>query len=248
MPKICVIGDSHVAALTLGWRTIKGEFPGTVFAWFAANQTLYDGLVREGGTLVATTPELIERFEYTSQGSRTIAGDCDLYLVCGLRLAPQDAFVARKEYWSRHGAIPPKAFKTEIPDAIEAGLRQSQAARALAMLRAITQAPIGVIAIPRPHNFEEPQDATPPIVRRNRLLADAFETACRRIAEAHDAVFLPQPAETLVPHNAMASLSVFAARPKEDPDRGHKNAAYGAIVLADALRAMAPHVASFRHG
>jgi hypothetical protein len=240
MPKVCVIGDSHAAALTLGWPSIKSAFPDLAFTWFAANETLYDGLVLADGKLMATTQELIERFEYTSRGLRAIAGDYDLYLLCGLKLAPQQAFVARKEYWSRHGAIPVAAFKTEIPEAIEAELRNSAAARMLAMLRTIASAPIGAIAIPRPHSFDEPRALAPAAIRRLRLLADAFETACRRVAEEHGAIFLPQPAETLADDNAMGSKSVFAARPKEDPDRGHKNAAYGAIVLRDALRTMLP--------
>ncbi len=242
MPKVCIVGDSHVAALNLGWPQIKADFPGTTITCFAANQTLYDGLVVADGTLLATAPELIERYEYTSRGQRAIAGDYDLYLVCGLKLAPQQAFIARKEYWSRHGgAIPATAFEHEIPDAIASELRGSTAARTLAKLRAITQAPTGVIAIPRPHSFDEPEPTTRAMVRRSRLLADAFEAACRRVAEEHGAVFLPQPAETLTEDDAMESKVEFAARPKEDPDRGHKNAAYGAIILRHAL-------ASFRHG
>lgn len=248
MHKICVIGDSHVAALRLGWPKIKSEFPDIAFTWFAASHLLYDGLEIANEKLLATTKDLIERFEYTSQGLRAIDADYDLYLICGLKLAPQQAFVARKEYWSGHGAIPASAFDKEIPLTIAAELHRSTSARTLAMLRKITEAPIALIAIPRPHGLDESAD--PPLqaaVRRNRMLADAFETACRHIAEENGAIFLPQPAETLTPGNAMYSQSIFAARSLEDPDRGHKNTAYGAIVLRAALRQMLPAIASFRH-
>jgi hypothetical protein len=247
--KVCVIGDSHVGALKLGWPRINDEFSNVAVTWFAATQTLYDGLEIAHEKLLATTHDLIEKFEVTSGGLHAIDPDYDLYLICGLKLAPQHALNVRKEYWSRHsGAIPASVFETEFPDTIERELRKSQSARTLKMLHAISKAPIGLIAIPRPHEFDErAEKSTPDVVQRNRMLADAFETACRRLADASGAIFLPQPAETLSRGNAMVTQPVFAARSSGDPDRGHKNAAYGAIVLRDALSAMVPAIASFRH-
>lgn len=249
MHKVCIIGDSHVAALRKGWAGIKSEFPDFVLTYFAAEEAPYEGLVIQDGSLLAANPKLAEMFELTSGGLRVIGPDYDLYILCGLKLTPQHALIVRKEYWSRHkDAIPVEVFETEFATAIEADLRRSQSARTLKMLRATTKAPIALIANPRPHEFDEtvknpPQSA----IRSNRMLADAFETACRRIAEESAAVFLPQPGETLSSHNALNTKPVFAARSSDDPDRGHKNAAYGAIVLRDALSVMGPSIGSFRH-
>jgi hypothetical protein len=54
MTRICAIGDSHIAALMLGWKQIECEYPGTQFTFFGAPDTEMGNLSVSLGSLVPT--------------------------------------------------------------------------------------------------------------------------------------------------------------------------------------------------
>ena len=36
MTRICVLGNSHAAAIALGWKTLQADYPGVSLTFFAA--------------------------------------------------------------------------------------------------------------------------------------------------------------------------------------------------------------------
>ncbi len=84
MQRICVIGDSHAAALKLGWETIRAGLPGMELDFYAAPKPHMAAFAAEDGKLVATSTALKKFLEQTSGARFSIDGSYDLYLVCGI--------------------------------------------------------------------------------------------------------------------------------------------------------------------
>lgn len=66
--KICVIGNSHIASLKLGWDSIAGEFPGLELTFFGARGYRMEQLQRQGAKLVPQTKALQGFLSHTSGG------------------------------------------------------------------------------------------------------------------------------------------------------------------------------------
>jgi hypothetical protein len=248
MTQICIIGDSHVAALRSGWHHAAAEFPDLQITFFAGMNRYMGGLERADGALIATTTELRQAFERTSNGLFRIENSYDHFLLCGLGARSNIAIETRKALLAAAGAKYPG--DTEFVGAIRDALEKTQMARVLALLRQITKAPVGIIAAPF---AEYEKDAAAinaaQIAKREKLLGD-FNTACRALAEENQAIFLPQPDETrdISVLNTKAEFSHRSLKAKDqEPDPVHKNAAYGAIALRAALRTMTSENAISEH-
>lgn len=92
--KICVLGNSHIAALKIGWDELAPITPAFDLRFFGSPRATLDALAVEGNELVPTDPGLAKNLEYTSGGQRRIViGAYDAFLVHGLlfRLGRLDA-------------------------------------------------------------------------------------------------------------------------------------------------------------
>ena len=88
--KICVIGNSHVASLKLGWDRVAAEFPGVELSFFAARGRRMSGLVAKNGKLVAGTESLAAAMAFVSGGVREVqAREYDAFILYGLLILPR---------------------------------------------------------------------------------------------------------------------------------------------------------------
>ncbi len=222
MASVCVIGDSHVAALKTGWNFIQRDFPELQLDFFAAMGKFMSQLAVRDGALVPLVDDLRERMKQASGGLETISGSYDYYLICGLGLGV------------------PRA-PDEPDDVVLEKMRQAApellAVRTVKMLREITRAPIGVIPTPRRSPKEPEAKATHKSVTRSIAL---FRSACEDVFGELHAELFPQPAETLSESGAYTKAE-FARSPErlsfvqDGEDHTHLDASFGAIVLRHAL-------------
>ncbi|HWA91239.1 MAG TPA: hypothetical protein VG889_14475 [Rhizomicrobium sp.] len=247
MTRVCLIGDSHLAALKLAWNTLVQEFPDFTLDFFAAPGKTLDGLSVSDGQLVPGSHPLAGSLKLTSGGKSTIAGDYDRYVIHGLELGvPAALEISRKYRAERHA----KDWRTPISDdcyaeAVRGAARATLAGRTLVKLRAITTAPIFVC--PTPMADARNQKIRQAMVETGeaRDVVRLFVEGCERLARASEARFLSQPDETLEADGigTKASLSSAPARFHAElaakNDNSHMNTAYGEAVLRKALMAAA---------
>jgi hypothetical protein len=241
MIKVCLIGNSHVGTLKYGVPEVQPEFPQVSLTFFASAGTSMDLVVKDG-RLCATTSGIRQRMAMTSQTDGDIAPIYDAYIVCGLTLSSfRSLRTVRPTVEALREAGRHRDVKTEdIADGMLDAVLGSMAFDVLAKLRQLTPAPAYVIATPHvsyerhAEVWERQQEA------KIEMLADAFNLACRWGAEDANATFLPQPAETVGP-NLLTTKAEFYLLPlekvkEETAIHTHMNAAFGAIVLRDALQ------------
>jgi hypothetical protein len=244
MSRICMIGDSHLAALKLAWSTLSAEFPDLTLDFFAAPGKTMDGLSVADGQLVPGSHPLAGSLKLTSGGKTSIDGLYDRYVIHGLELGIAFALeISRKYRAERHATD----WRTPISDdcfaeAVCGAARATVAGRTLAKLREITKAPI--LVLPAPMADAKNQKVRQTLVEAGeaRDVVRLFGAGCERLAASAGARFLPQPESTLDADGigTKASFSSSPARFHAElarADNSHMNTAYGEAVLRHALAA-----------
>jgi hypothetical protein len=240
MTAICLIGNSHVGALKLGWPEIEAQFPGFMLDFYAsAGQSMQLDVV--DGKLVPA-PDIRKRLAATSGKDGDIEGTYDAYVVCGLTLSSMRAMHAynAKFVEMRQAAQYKTAGVDDFAQAMEPALRGAIAVDVIAKLRKITKAPIFLIGTPYGAHVRHEQLWEKLKARGHEaVVAQAYDAACKRIAAELSATFVPQPAET-VAGNGFTTRETFFLFPldyvrSEKAEHTHMNASFGAIVLRDVL-------------
>lgn len=84
---LCVLGDSHVAAMKNAWDKISIEYPGLEITFFAARENGLSDLYLTDDCLVPNNSELSKSLVLTSKGKDKIEIlNYDIFLVYGLKL------------------------------------------------------------------------------------------------------------------------------------------------------------------
>src|ERR1700755_3523959 len=84
---ICLMGDSHAAALKKGWIRITQRFTQAEITFFAGTSADWATLHVANGRLVPGTERLSAEFARSSRGPEEIDASYDAYILCGLGLA-----------------------------------------------------------------------------------------------------------------------------------------------------------------
>lgn len=252
MTGICVIGDSQIAMLRLGWDALRSEFDGVEVTFFGARYEIMEGLAFLDRSLIATTELLRRRFERSSGGKSEIEGNYDGYIVCGLGL---NADCVRRLYKSCRAESHKRDGRQPISDecfnlALYGRLRRTRAVAVVQLLQKITSAPIGLVPAPMISRSCPDADIIEIIERKgdDAAVADAFSSAATLLSRDLKIRLFPQPASTLsAPLRTGAIYSRSASFPpgKETgfSDYTHMNAAYGTLVLRRILSEFAPLLA-----
>lgn len=242
MQRICVIGDSHAAALKLGWETIRAGLPDIELDFYAAPKPHMAAFAAEDGKLVATSTALKKFLEQTSEGRFSIDGSYDLYLVCGIG-AGLEAVAQTVKQLMMDAAVKGEALADDrLRRGMARQMRDVEACVFLEKLRRITEAPIGLIARPLQGagNFANYLRAKGEERRVAEFYADCFDRVVRKQSRAR---FLSQPVETLG-KGPLSTAEHFFHRPARiavqgvENDGNHANGDYGAIVMRSALERM----------
>jgi hypothetical protein len=231
MTRICLMGDSHAAALKRGWLRIQGDFPETQITFFAGDKAEWYNVHAKDGRLVADSERLREQFGRSAKGPEEIAADFDAYIVgsLGLGILMPLGFWASGQYpqWDSYRA------------AVTAYMRHSGCAHILEQLRTVSRAPILFMAAPfQPQAFCKwsPELDAETTAKLRALFEDEF----RALAAGHGAIFVPQPEQTIA-SNGLTTRMEFAAisRDPSRQDARHCNDDYGALVMESVLKALA---------
>jgi len=246
MNRVCVIGDSHVAALKKGWELIQPRYDGFELTFFAAPAHLAVDLDVADGRLVTSNEKLRQFLKLTSGGRTEIGPDYDRIILCGfgLSLARLVAVYNREARVTEIMTVDEKLKSVSAEEFLALGRNQiyyTLAFQIVAKLKKITQAPIFVVTNPMPGatgreefwgKLERNGDA-PHIV-------EAFLTVCERVCRETGTTFVPQPMKTRrdgIKTRRRYTLNAVRLTAGNNDDGQHMNAAYGAIVLAAALDA-----------
>jgi hypothetical protein len=235
MTSVCLIGNSHVGALKLGWPEIEAQFPGFALDFYAsAGQSLQ--LEVRDGKLVPPTPEIRKRLAATSGKSGDIEAGYDAYMVCGLTLSSMRALHACNTKFIELR----RAGVEDFSLAMEPALRGAIAVDVVAKLRKITAAPIFLIGTPYGAHVRHEQLWEKLKSRgHEEVVARAYNLACGKIAEELSAAFVPQPPETVADNGFTTREAFFLFAldyvRSEKAEHTHMNAGFGAIVLRDVL-------------
>jgi hypothetical protein len=225
------MGDSHAAALKRGWLRIESEYPGTEITFFAGDKAEWHTVHATDGKLVADSARLREQFTRSAKGPEEIAADFDAYIVGSLGLG----ILMPLGFWAS-GRYPQwDAYRT----AVTAYVRHSGCAHILAELRTIARAPALFVAAPfQPQAFCKWSPGLDEATAAK--LRTLFEDEFRALGDAHDAIFVPQPEETIAP-NGLTTRMEFAAVSRDPArrDTRHCNDDYGALVMTSLLKALA---------
>ena len=225
--KLCIVGDSHLAAFKNGWNQISSEFQNVNITFFGSQGASLSCLEAENGALVPRNSLIADRLAFTSGGLKEVrAADYEHCLLVGLGL-----LVPRLD--ERHsGAFVDRA----LSDAINLSLSMRTAKR----WRSISEAPISVVhtPLPAPSKNEEPSLYDRPI-SYDRIV----EVWRRELAAIASATLLAQPPGTrgkgLSTKRDFSAGSLRLDTGQVDPkdivhhesDNVHMNAKYGAAFL-----------------
>lgn len=255
MSRVCLIGDSHLAALKLGWNSLAPEFPHARLSFFAAPGKSLEGLAVRDGALVPTGNALLGSLKLTSGGETRIAGDYDVYVVHGLELSTGFALDVCRKYRAESQA---KDWRTPVSDdcfvhAILGAARDCLAGQTMAKVRAISAAPILFCPVPMADARNQKIRQTLSAAGEAADVVALFGLACDTLARAIGGRFLPQPAETLeedgigTKASYSSSPARFHAELAKRNDNSHMNTDYGIAVLKRIMGALAHPDAALSH-
>lgn len=254
---VAVIGNSHLAALKLG-----SDHPGVVPDWadltfFGAAAGGLWNLRGRDGVLIPETGPLTVALKRTSGGKSVIdLNDYDAYLLVGMMFGLGELVPGLRDHRppGLHTSDYTLVSRSFLAAAAADRLGRSLAVITARKIRRFTDAPIVIVPepLPDPAVADPSPDAayyqagiwsSPELVQ---LMTALYDEGCRGIEAEHGVVILSQPEETrqggvfTKPELAAGGLAeartIFQRDENEDAhDDFHMNAAYGAVVLAEAL-------------
>lgn len=262
--RLCVLGNSHLAALKDGWAARPGRWPGVAADFIGAHGNLLLETTVEGGRLTPVTPAA--RAAFLSLGG-VAAADLAAYdgiVIAGCQVGVHSAASAWRDM--RWPALPSVAACPDLalmrPRLVSRpAARATLAARLSARLglrlarhlRAGTEVPIWLASQPRISAaiLTAPRKTTISHAEAIRSgdaedLSALFDEAAAVAAQDCGAAFVPQPRQTIARHILTALPYVkgamrLAPRPglrQPRDDIMHANATFGTLML-DAVIARA---------
>ena len=242
MTSVCLIGNSHLAVLKLGWPDIQSSFADMELDFYAAAGGSLE-LAVSNGCLVPADDTTRKRLAITSGKSGDIEPNYSAYVICGLMLSAMTAVRAftRRLAELRTVHQVQAATDADFDGPVYDALRDTLAIGVLRKLREITAAPVFLIATPLPA-YERHVEMWDRLTKQKQdeRLARVYNAACDRVAREFDAMFLPQPPET-IGENGLTTPSEYHLLPldyvrTEKAPHTHMNQTYGGIILRNALQ------------
>lgn len=265
--RLCVLGNSHIAALRDGWVDHPGRWPGIAADFVGAHQGLLLQTEIRDGHLVPATDAARDAFRRLARIESVDLAAYDGFVIAGCLIGLHSAAVLYREMrWTR---LPSVALADDLATmaqrlvsypavraTLEARLADRLGTQFARKLRTGTDRPIWITSQPRVSAAIKsvPRAATRSHAEALRNgdaagLSALFEDGATRVARAAGAEFVPQPTETISDHILtalpyMTGAKRLAARPglpQPPDDIMHANAAFGALMLdAVVARAQAP--------
>ena len=251
--RICVLGNSHLAAAKRGWVPVADQYPHHKLTFFGAPWDMMGQLEVEEGALIATTPKLAGKLKRSSDGlDRIEACDFDHFVLYGLQYGPRRIVLTYRNFrpvsfeWRaplhdlapfRRSFDPVQAISEKLFDRIAvAGLKSSLAMRIAGQLQQITDAPISLVTAPGfSENALECGDWDGPLGAGDlERLAKRTPRLLRKACLPGINIVQPKPHLTRL---GLFTAATYAAPPRDggQPDHVHTSSEYAREMLAAAL-------------
>ena len=253
--RICVLGNSHLAAAVRGWEQIADQHPGQQLTFFGAPWDLMGQLEIEDGALVPQTPRLAKKLRRSSGGMERIEPDAyDRFVIYGLQFGPRRIIQTYRNFrpvsfeWReslpdlapfRRNIDPVQAISERLFDRVAlTGLGASLALKLAGQIAELTDAPVTLIPAPgfseralESGDWDGPLGAgdVARLVTRARVL---LRRAC------------PEGANLILPRSHLTCHGLFTAeryaaqmKPGDEADLVHTGPEYAAEMLTAAIAA-----------
>lgn len=252
--RIALIGNSHLSALALAWRTLAARHPDVEITFLGARAARCEGLRVTPTGLRPDNEQLRQSLIWLSNGrDEIVAADYDAFWFAGHWFGFYPVLDTYADCWAE--AHKPDPERTPVSDALfaelcDAALRQTLSMELYRRLRQVSDAPVAMLCQPAPlgaaRRAQDPRFRGFGVAHRQdegALLRDQTEAALARIERAEGITIFRQPAETFaLPLHSHKRFSFGSVRldkglSNEHPrgDVMHMNADYGALALANAL-------------
>ena len=183
---VCMIGNSHVAALKLAWSNRPPEIKdGTTITFFSAQNRLMSRIERKGAKLVSGSEELAEKLRYTSGGQDSIKlKEYDAFVLVGSGFG-----IDIPRLTEECGTIAPAGgeklmSQSMLSATVEAHMEKSMSLQLSRTIREVTDVPIVLVGAPFVSEREllEPPLSGQPWLKDKAFLVPYVE-ACRAAGE-----------------------------------------------------------------
>jgi hypothetical protein len=250
---VCMIGNSHVAALKMAWDNRRPEIAdGVSIAFFSAQTNFLERLEREGTVLVPGTEAAREKLAFTSgtaDGRIDIARYDAVAMVASSFGINLPRLYAGFPTWERQRFVPDAGIVSAacLEAYVAQDIEESIAVRLVDKIRAIAPLPVLLVSAPyvSARALDEPQWKDEACLRDHDFLA-RYTARCRaaaeRVAARHDCEVVWQDDVTAGPPG-FTSLE-FGRNPVRfnmhdlrmpEFDMRHGNEDYGALMQAKIL-------------
>ncbi len=256
MKRLCLIGNSHLAAMKLGWDRLRESYPGMSLTFFGSRGgEACKNLRLVKGALVPSQRDA-ENFRWTSGGLGEIElGDYDQFAVVSLGFRPQNVYqVARGCSFADARLDQSKLLVSRecFADAITDALLRSTAAAVTTTIRAAADKPVlllpqaaSSIETTKTEHFRAAYGAAP--AQCWAVLSRLWTECATSMASRLGAAIMFQPPETVRNYFFTAhefcrgSLRLTQDFSKRHPDDDftHMNADYGVVMMKSVLDALA---------
>ncbi|HEY5238845.1 MAG TPA: hypothetical protein VIJ62_10735 [Rhizomicrobium sp.] len=250
MKRVCVVGNSHIAALKLGWDIIEYGYPHINLTFFGSPRKNLRDLRVENGALIAGSEKTLKHLQSTSKGQGEITAEkFDVFLVVAM-----DFGVRRLEDLYRHHRSEEhknvKGASHYISNACfllaaKGLLRNTLAFEIAGKLKQLTNNPVMFVPQPLPSADISGDPLWEDIIHHGDdvPLARAFSKIASELTANGDPV-IQQPEGTksgdMFTKSEMSKGSRRLTRnfnvEHPDDDYWHMNQDYGAAVLRNAIR------------
>lgn len=236
--KLCVISNSYIASLKLGWDHSHTTHPDVEVDFFGSPAQTMKSLEIEGRTLVSRDPKVAEMFRYTSGGREIIEVDkYDRFLIYGAGLSIHWLVGLYVDFRSdEHCRVGQYLVSPQVFTNATAGmLNDTAAVRTLELLRKLGRTDVILSPNPLPGNglggminreawMELCDNGDAP-----KILQE-FDTYLARLTEAGAGLCLQRAATR---SGLLFTQTEYSAVGGEDDV--HKNAAFGSIAMDDVI-------------
>jgi hypothetical protein len=249
MTRICIVGNSHVAALKLGWDKIAGDHPGIQVTFFGVPGRWLRALDLGEGTVTPKTAKHKRHFERLSGGMDTITvADYDLFVVVGLELS----IFRWVNFYKDNRQLPfnlelgtPQILDAEVFDLCRGNIFRGTSGDVVYQgLKATGAGRVLVCPQPFPSPVVERRDAffaQMMAVEGQDRVAEAYRTDMARAYDAENLLW--QPEDTLAGPLltdlawSQGSVRINLNAPHGEEDYQHMNPAYGQRMLQLIMQA-----------
>lgn len=249
--RVCILGNSHLAALRDAWSEHSEKFPDLVPTWFGASRDQLGNMVARKGLLRPKTQRLAESLKWTSGGLEFLdPRNYDAFVIVGL--GPSFTAAARiyRAFRTSTQSQDPKPryliSQAGYHATLDGQVVSSVAIVLAGLVRSLTDAPIFVISDPLPaENALESRERAlwSQLLATGdgaKLLSQFLRLTSARVHEL-PATYIEQPEQTRAQQMfSRDDLRRGAARMREDgdiaftdEDYGHLGPEYGLAMLRE---------------